>query len=66
MTFNTATRHLANLVDANILTRVGRGRATRYEPTENALTVYQSALPNNADTEAPDQGASNSDQPSLL
>ena len=66
MPFNTATRHLANQVDANILTRVGRGRATRYEPTENALTVYQSALPNNADAEQPDQDEPNRYQPSLL
>ena len=43
VTFNTATRHLTALTDQDLLSRVGRGRASRYEPTQRALDVFRSA-----------------------
>ena len=44
VTFNTATRHLTSLTDAGLLTRVGRGRASRYEPTERAMDVFNTSI----------------------
>ena len=32
------------MVDADLLVRHGRGRATHYTPTEAALRVYESAV----------------------
>ena len=66
VTFNTATRHLTALVDDAILARVGRGRASRYEPTERALDVFRSATEERVDAEPPDQGTSAESQPQLL
>ena len=40
----TAARRLAQMVDAGLLVRHGRGRATHYTPTEAALRVYESAV----------------------
>ena len=39
----TAARHLAAMADSGLLAREGRGRASRYVPTESALAVYRSA-----------------------
>ncbi len=39
----TAAKHLAQMVDAGLLIRHGRGRATRYAPTEAVLRVFASA-----------------------
>lgn len=51
VTFNTATRHLTALMDAGLLSRVGRGRASRYEPTERALDVFNAFVPDNVSPE---------------
>ena len=39
----TAARRLAQMVNAGLLTRHGRGRATRYIPTEAVLRVFRAA-----------------------
>ena len=66
VSFNTATRHLAALVEANLLARVGRGRASRYEPTEQALSVFRFASTEPTNTEHPNEGMSTENQPQLL
>ena len=39
----TAVQRLNRLTDQGLLSRVGRGRASRYEPTQRALDVFRSA-----------------------
>ena len=65
----TAVQHLSRLVELGLLQRVGAGRATRYEPTQRALDVYYSAVPDVTDAAGSDANGDASrslDQPSLL
>ena len=45
VTNQTAANHLRDLVALGLLQIVGRGRATRYEPTERALSVFRAFTP---------------------
>ena len=45
VTNQTAANHLRDLVELGLLQIVGRGRATRYEPTERALSVFRAFTP---------------------
>ena len=65
VSFNTATRRLAVLVDANLLARVGRGRASRYEPTEQALSVFHSTSTEPTGAGQPNEGTSTQSQAHL-
>ncbi len=40
----TAAKHLAQMVDAGLLTRRGRGRGTEYAPADEVWDVYDSAV----------------------
>ena len=66
VTNQTAAIHLRRLTEKGLLAPIGRGRASRYEPTERALDVFRSATEERVDAEPPDQGTSAESQPQLL
>lgn len=68
VTFNTATRHLTALMDAGLLRRVGRGRAARYEPTEQVVELFNTVTSEARVIPALDDGTPTPDpnQPALL
>ncbi len=47
VTNQTAVNHLRRLIDMGLLRIIGRGRGTRYEPTEQAMAVFNSYVPDN-------------------
>ncbi len=65
VTNQTAVNHLRRLVEIGLLQIVGRGRGTRYRPTQRAMDIYNAYVPDknapNIDAPTPDPN-----QPTLL
>lgn len=65
VTNQTAVNHLRRLIEMGLLQIVGRGRGTRYQPTQRAMDIYNAYVPDKNDsdggTPTPDQN-----QPTLL
>ena len=68
VTNQTAAIHLRRLTEKGLLAPIGRGRASRYEPTVRALDVFNSVVPESiqGSPSEEDPPAADTTQPQLL